>query len=1167
MTRPFANLHNHTNNGSYDSIMTPSRFVARLKELGQEHLVQTDHGTMRGMVETSLAAQKAGLKYIPGLEAYVTYGPCEKAKDEFGKAYYHMLLIAKNDTGLKNLYRLVYLSHTAERYYYKPRISLDDLFNHKEGLIITSGCLGSLTSRTIMTEAGGLDSLRCTERHVLGHRHLCDDSCDVPIDAPINENLFGARSVNSLVGKFLDNFGDDFYLELQDSGAGPEQDLVNDVLIGISKEKGIPLVATSDAHYATPGESQLKTMVMKVRHGSDSPYGDVRGHLKSGDELALLFGNEPIANTIDLVNKCNVNLLYNQTYFPAPALPEDTSSKAFLRKLSKELLSKKGFAEKKDYVERMESELDTICDLGFADYFLVMYDIMMEARSVGITFSPGRGSSAGSLVCMLLDITTVDPIEYGLYFSRFLNKARVSFPDIDVDVPTYKREELLRLITKMYGNERVCQIMTFSAMKPKGTARDVGRILSEPKLGEEVSELIPPALHGVEVTVSEAIKQEPKLRESRYAPIIDRMKVLEGLNRSTGIHAAGVVISPVDLFDLIPCELQGKDRDKTVAQLSMDEVEKAGFVKMDFLGLRTLEVIDRCISLVPSLDSTGDIPDHDEATFRELRETDEYGGIFQIEGSQGMADLVKAIQVNSISDISDGVALYRPGPLGTGIDKLYIKNRRARSFDSQGVLGEITKTTHGCLIYQEQLIRLCVEVAGMSPEDGDRVRKVLGKKKIEEVEKWKEPFVSGAIKTSKISEKEALDLFENIQTGSSYLFNLAHSVAYSYLSYWCAYLRHHHRSEFFASLINASINNKVKLLQAIKTCNSLGVEILPPQIHNLQEECIPLGDSRIQMGISSCKYLKKGSVSVINASKKQPKTILDFFSLVNKSKFNSGKAAALAKGGILDEYANQEGISRTALIAAIPDLYAHFKKVQDKFAQRAKWEARYARRMEQNALKLEGKPYGVRLVSISKEPEIPPAFDFSLYQEIPPDRFQMAIDEYEIMGICLDAFPTDFMNVSSATEDMEVARKRGSIELEQVGGFSWKKKIKVTVSGVVTAFKEQKTKKGKVMASLNLEDHSGLASVMIYAAQYGKRREKIPDNTCIEARCFVKEATDLTLQLVLESYRILKPIEVKTTKLRVHTLDEFKEALQNEDLALIKFLDVTITRERNAFKE
>ncbi len=1471
--KPFVNIHNHTTLGSFDSVITPGRFVERIKELGQEYVVQTDHGTLGGMVQVAQAARKAGLKYIPGLEAYVSYNGLTKEKDELGNLHYHMLLLARNRRGFENLLQIIYRSYKEDHFYYKPRIDFRELQELSEGLIVTTGCLASRSSKLIMAE-----------REDLAEQYLRE---------------------------LQQTFGNSLYAEVQDSGCGPEQAVVNKVILGMAQDLGIPAVATSDAHFASPCEGPLREMFLKIRHGAigddeNEFYKSGNLYLKSGDELAKLFGDEAIANTVDLASRCDVDLKLGRSLFPAPTIPETFAPEEdqeqrvndYLRHLAEEGLQERGFADLDEYRSRLDSELQTISELGFSPYFLIVWDLVEEARRRGVLVGPGRGSAAGSIVCFCLKITGLDPIEHGLFFSRFLNKSRVSWPDIDIDFCKSRRSELFQYLSEKYGEDKVAHIMTFAGMKPKSMARDVGRMLGNPKLGSQIAELIPPDFQGRSVTVAEALEQEPRLHDPKFAVVTDKMLLLEGLTRSQGTHAAGAVISPEPIYQVAPTGRHGKEKHWTV-QVDMDEIEQLGLVKLDVLGLRTLTVIDNCLSMIDGIEKPEDIPVDDPAVYRNLWDTPTMGGFFQFENNLGMAELLRRILPQELGDLGVGTALFRPGPLGTGMDKQYCANREEGWAPVPGdPLDKITAETYGAMVYQEQCaahdspvwttkgmkriqnvkagdmvytsagpravlgwkqtgfekclrvttssgefsvtsehrvkvcregkeqfvfakdldpardiicmaeplpqdlspenlssleieelkeayrlgvlvgdgcitklcvvaagpkeaanhiaeifkewgrpvvyhhtrcwyvrvndhslgppvkkgefrskvnqrlheygllgkssktkttpkwvfeskprmigfligliesdghnghsgpshvtstnsdlldeiawichqlgiatrarelriyfdsirslapfadkigtfksfteeslqtsenlvydriglrrrvdelrgdaplrewsveqgfsagrfrhgrlpfcterrfsktfarslsdlprysfikkieeteavwvydlkveevpefnlgghivhncISLCVQVAGFSEEDGDRVRKVLGKKKVEEVEKWREPFVKGCIETSNLDESRAQGLFESIAEGASYLFNKSHALAYSLISYWCMYLRYYYPAEFMAACLNASFDNKDKLLRAVNTCKQLGVEILPPSIETLSPDCAKVGEMAVSLGAKACKYLKKGAAPAIETiQEKKPDSLFDFFSRVNRSKFNKGKAEAFVKCGAMDNLAAQAGLTRTGLLQGLEYIYEYFRKCATKVKQLHEWEKRMARREEQERLKAAGEDYGGRLVPKRARPVLP-EFDLSQFRDVPENPLETALAEFEVMKLCVSDWPLRYLNASGKATPIEVA---------EAGGY-------VTVAGIVSGFKEHRTKKGDKRAAFTLEDQTGLAFCNLFPKTLEKYPGKLKDGACIEAKGRAKRSGE-TLEIAVSEYRVLRPV-------------------------------------------
>lgn len=740
----FVNLHNHTNRGSFDSVMTHDKFVSRIKELGQTHVVQTDHGTLSSMIGLAEKTQKAGLKYIPGCEFYVT-GSMDaiRGKDPFGRTYYHLLAIAKNNQGLKNLQILIGLSGKRDRYYYKPRITLRDLLDHKEGLIITSGCLASMTSTSVLFENSWIfksDEQKRAERQKYFLSGLgCDDHLfeDLPITT-VEKDFRGSFSTEANLSFFQTHFKDDFYLELQDCGA-EEQKVVNEAMIHYSKKMGIPLIVTSDAHYARPEDAPTRKAMLLIKHGAVRSQKDEAEegssakdfydggilHLKGSQELIPLFGEEPLRNTTDLAAKCDVQIKHGVNHFPLPVKEKRT-----LEALCWEALRAKGFdgASLSRYEERLREELQTINEMGFAPYFITLSEIMKETEEkLGILWGNGRGSAAGSLVGWLLKIHRVDPLKWNLSFSRFLNKARVSLPDVDSDLNSDQRQELIRYLIESFGRERIAQVITFSNLKPRGLARDVGRLIGNPDLGIEVANLIPPPIHGKEPTVQESIDSVPALREQKYAEVVARMLDLENLTRQEGIHAAGIVITPAPLAEVSPYKMQwNKELGEEIAclQLAGDELETAGLIKYDFLGLRNLEILKKCLGWIGK--KLEDIPEEDPVVFEMFRTTDDMGGIFQMEGSAGILRLSKAINPQNIEDLALISALYRPGPLGSGMDKAIIE-RRENGWVPRTEFDKLLAATQGTIVYQEQMMEVAKVLAGFSDSDADSLRRAIGK--------------------------------------------------------------------------------------------------------------------------------------------------------------------------------------------------------------------------------------------------------------------------------------------------------------------------------------------------------------------------------------------------------------------------------------------------------
>lgn len=785
-----ANIHNHTDVGSFDSILTADTFVQRIKDLGQEHVVQTDHGSMRGVVQLAQKARKAGLKFVPGIEVYCTLDDIpQKAPDGLGRRYYHMLLLAQNDKGYRNLCRLTHTSYKKDgHFYYKPRVSLAEIEENNEGLIATTGCLASPLNQVALLEAHGEAQFREKRdpklREALHRIGLsCDDDMgEWPEDVEppqLKKEEFGVYCYDNLLNRLLGIFGDRLYGELQDCGE-EDQFLANDVLKHHCTQRGIPLIVTSDAHYAAPEDARIREMMLRIRHNQMTDGGDFysggRLHLKSAQELADIFGEEPVRNTLELVGRCEDIILEHPVSFPVPNVVTKP-----LRDICIDEVDKRKLPE--TYRQRVHEEMDVIEPLGFENYFLTLREVLGEARKRGILIGPGRGSAAGSLVAYLTDITQIDPIKYKLLFSRFLNKHRKSPPDIDIDLSSDRREDFLKMVQELYGHDHVGQIATYGLLKPKSIARDLGRIYDCTDLGDEVAKLIPPPLFGREPTVAEALAQEPKLLLKKYAHIIEPMQKLESLCRNLGMHAGGIVISPRPLYEEVPVECK-EEKDgslKNIIQLSMNEIENCGLIKYDFLGLRNLTVITKTCELLGRDPQKvfEEIPLDDAKTFEHIAETKDFGGIFQFEGSLGIGNLLKAIKPTSISHISDATALFRPGALGAGMDKLYLQNREAflrGEWSPKTRYEEVLKDTYGTMVYQEQLMAIVVELAGFDEAGADSLRRAVGKKKPEEMKKLKGAFIEGAQKIGGVSKEDAEKIWGDIEKNADYSFNGSHSV-------------------------------------------------------------------------------------------------------------------------------------------------------------------------------------------------------------------------------------------------------------------------------------------------------------------------------------------------------------------------------------------------------
>lgn len=1084
----FANIHNHTDVGSFDSILTADSFISRIKELGQKYVVQTEHGTMRGMIGLAQKAKKAGLKYIPGIEAYVTLheGTPINGSDPLGRNFYHMLLLAKNKKGLTNLFSLLERSYRKDGHFYsKPRMTLEEISRASEGLIATTGCIASPFSTMVLLEANGEARYKETKKldylkglYALGR--TCDDDVLSENQESLKKENFGIYSPDSFLQRLHSIFGNDLYGELQDCGE-KEQEIVNESVKYHCAKYGIPTIVTSDAHYAKPEESKLREIMLRIKHnqldmneGGQFYEGGLL-HLKGAEELLPLFGEEPLLNTIRLVESCEDFEFDSSLKFPVSKVKVDMTSSELLEKLAKEEIKSRGLGS--EYLERVDHELGVINQLGFAPYFIVLKEILDEARKRGIMFGAGRGSAAGSLISYLLRITEVDPIRYGLYFSRFLNIHRVSVPDADIDIDSSRRDEFIQMVIEMYGEDRVCQIMTYMTLKPKGIARDLGRIYDEVDLGAEVAKLIPPPLAGREPTIKEALEQEPKLREPRYQIIVEPMSQLEGVCRAVGIHAGGVVISPVPLKDILPFE---KKENINVAQLSMKEIEDMGLIKFDFLGLRNIEVIDATCKMVGIDDPFRSIPLDDLDTFKMLRETNDFGGIFQFEGSAGIGELLKQISPESIEQIADATALFRPGALGGGMHLQYLEAKKG-AWVPRTDKDKLLSKTSGALVYQEQIQLLCRELAGFTEEEGDLIRRAIGKKKPEELARYKEQFIKGCGNTSCMSEREAESIWSDIEKNGDYGFNLSHAVSYATLSYYTAYLRTHYQKEYMSCLLNASRDNRTKFLNSLKTVKTLGIKILPPQVNDLHELCLPVGDNAIRLGTNVCKTIKNAGKYAISATRKYTNTLFDFVGNVNRSKLNVRVCKAMVSAGIFDEYiyTQDSNLNREALRRLVDAYYQWYSLHDKKKEQWDKWSDRRRMREDQERKKLAGEDYGVRLIAVGKEPELPPIPSLEDFVDTREDEFKTSLAEYEILGCSIGVMPVEYLTYHKELTKIDDAIKEVLLEDNHKGKTYY-------FCGIINNFVEKRTRSQTQMATFLIEDDSGILPITVFPQTYMK---------------------------------------------------------------------------------
>ncbi|GJL77888.1 MAG: DNA-directed DNA polymerase [Nitrospinaceae bacterium] len=886
----FVHLHLHTSYSLLDSSLRHDSLFKRAAEYKMPAVAMTDHGNMFGAVEFYNGAKRHGLKPIVGCEVYVAPGSrLEKSdKHQLRDASYHLILLAQNDKGYKNLLRLVTQGYL-EGFYYKPRIDKELLAEYSEGLIALSSCGRGEVAHNVNKE-------------------------DIP------RAMEAASQYRDIMGE------NNFFLELQYHKM-EYQEKINKELIQIGKKLSLPLVATNNCHYLDRKDFRAHEILLCLQTGktiSDQyrmQYPSDEYYFKSPEEMIEIFKDVPeaVENTLKIAERCDLDMDFNKLNFPDYPVPENYTLETYLEEKAKsglrerlEVMTERGVEfDGQAYEQRLDEELGIIRDMGYPGYFLIVWDFIDHARSQNIPVGPGRGSAAGSVVAYALKITDIDPLKYGLLFERFLNPERVSMPDIDIDFCIEGRDDVISYVTEKYGgNQNVSQIITFGSMNAKGVLRDVGRVL-DMSYGEvdKIAKLVPNRLN---VTLKDAFNEEPRFKEMRkesesVAELLEIAQSLEGLPRHCSTHAAGVVISSRPLTQFLP--LYKGSNDEVVTQFSMNSVEKLGLLKMDFLGLKTLTVIDNALRLMKNcrnLDLDIDaIPKDDLETFKLLGEGRTLG-VFQLE-STGMRDLLKKMKPDCFEDIIALLALYRPGPLESGMVDDYVKRKHGTLEEKYDLpqLKEILKETHGVILYQEQVMKLASVLAGFSLGDADLLRRAMGKKKPEEMAAQREKFMSGSRK-NKIPEKKADKIFNLMEKFSGYGFNKSHSAAYAQVSYQTAYLKTHYPLEFFGALITSDMDNTDKVLRYIHDCREMGIKVQPPDV-NLSTKDFSISEDQLVFGLGAIKNVGSAAIDSILETRNQQghfSSFKEFCEFVDLRQVNKRVLESLIKSGALDSLEN-----------------------------------------------------------------------------------------------------------------------------------------------------------------------------------------------------------------------------------------------------------------------
>jgi DNA polymerase-3 subunit alpha len=1104
--RGFVHLHNHTTYSLLDGAQKIDEMCARAAADGQQAIAITDHGNLFGVMSFGRKAGKHGLKPIVGIEAYVAPGSRLERQpnivDGVGrKNYFHLVLLAENYTGYKNLVKLATAGYL-EGFYYRPRIDKELLSRHSEGLICLSACL-----------AGEVASLLARDEY--------------------------ERARSAAVG-FRDLFGERFWLEMQDHGLS-EQQRVNEGVARLADELGIGVVATNDCHYLLPEDHaahdaliciQTGTTVQRKSGMSYSPHH----YLKTRAEMAQRFAAYPAAveNTLAVAERCCFAFEEQSLHLPDFPVPGGYDLDGYF-----ETVAREGFASRREelqaaleggrlrhplehYRERLEREIRIIRDMGFAGYFLVTWDFIRYAREAGIPVGPGRGSAAGSLVAYCMRITDIDPMQYDLLFERFLNPERVTMPDIDIDFCFRKREQVIDYVTGKYGRDNVAQIITFGTMAARAAIRDVGRVLEVPyNVVDRIAKLVP-AIPGQEITIQQSLAQVPALkeaydREDNVREMLDLARRLEGLTRHASTHAAGVVIAPKPIVEFAPLYKGTKEGDEVTTQFAKDEIEEIGLLKLDFLGLKTLTLIDDALGSIER--STGERPDLnelplDDPAVYELFARGRTDGIFQFE-SGGMKDILRRLKPERFEDLIALNALYRPGPLGGGVVDDFIKRRhgKVKVRYPHPLLEEILKETYGVIVYQEQVMRIASVLAGYSLGEADILRRAMGKKKKDVMESEEQRFVERAGQRG-VSRGKAKKVFELMAYFAGYGFNKSHSAAYALIAYHTAWLKARHPHDFMAAVLTNEKANTDKLVQYIGECRSMGIEVRPPDVNSSGLDFTVDGE-RIRFGLSAIKNVGEAAIrSILEVREREgPFDFLhELCSLVDLRLVNKRVLEALVQSGALDSLGG-----RRSQLAAIVD---------------SALEIGQKRRAEREAG--QGSLFG----GIESSPEAPRLPELPDWDEATRLSHEKASLGFYVTGHPLDGYK-DVLS-SFATQTIAELRERASGS-------------QVSVAGMPSLLRRRKSKSGEWWASLQLEDLEGHVEVLVFPKTYAGCEQRLAGDraTLITGRLENEEerlrliaAEVCPLDELLERAAEAVEVSVEATALDDALVDRLRGAIQ-----------------------
>ncbi|MBQ6539772.1 MAG: DNA polymerase III subunit alpha [Oscillospiraceae bacterium] len=1067
----FVHLHVHTEYSLLDGACHIRGLIPRVKELGQTAVAITDHGVMYGAVNFYKEAKKEGVKPIIGCEVYVAK---ESRLSRNGADSNHLVLLCKNEQGYRNLCHLVSLAFT-EGFYVKPRIDMELLKKNSDGLIALSACLGGAVPQAIL--AGDYDTAKKTALEM--------------------DRLFGRGS---------------YYLELQDHGM-PEQKTVNPALKRIHEETGIPLVVTNDAHYLTREDSDAQDVLMCIQTGKTvfdenrMKFSSDDYYIKSEEELRELFPDCPEAfeNTVKIADMCNVEFEFGHYHLPRFDVPEGKTASGYLRELCDQGFEKK-YGKDENVRKQLEYELNMIEKMGFVDYFLIVSDFTAYAKSHGIPVGPGRGSAAGSVVSYCLGITDVDPIKYSLYFERFLNPERVSMPDIDMDFCERRRSEVIDYVKRKYGADHVAQIVTFNTLKAKNAVRSVSKALNLTFSEEnELAKTIPNVLN---ITIKQALETSKQLQEmysgdDRIKRVIDTAMALENMPKDSGTHAAGVVITKDPVYDYVPLTLSKKDN-SIATQYVMTTLEELGLLKMDFLGLRNLTVIDDAVKTikkrVPDF-SISAVPDDDEATYAMLS-AGSTAGVFQME-SVGITSVCTGMQPHSIEDITAIIALYRPGPMDSIPRFIRSKHNPQEITYKHPALRPILEVTYGCIVYQEQLIEIYRSLGGFSLGQADMIRRAMSKKKQAEIVKERRAFVfgdperniPGAVKNG-IPEDTAGSIYDEILDFANYAFNKAHAVSYAIVSYQTAYLKCHYPREYMAALMSSILDLPEKVAEYTSVCKDMGINILPPDINESEDGFTVSGDN-IRYGLVAVKNIGRGFIRSLMAERERGGKFTAFDEFCDRMygiDLNKRAVENLIRCGAFDSL----GFKRSQLIKVCGTVIESIGETK--------------RKNLAGQLDLFGMPAddGAPVRPALKLPDIP---EFS--------KSELMRMEHEVTGLYLTGHPLDeYRSALKTYGAVPIGKMLTDIE-ENGPGSKYQDDMTVTVAGILTQVRTRPTKNNSLMSYLTLDDGTGSMELLAFQRVLDASGGYISENSAVVITGRLSVRDDKEPQIVAEAVRPL----------------------------------------------